>query len=180
MNWWQRDVSTLIGIIIILAAIVLFFGGVFIYSYFSASDIQNNIVPPITDSWTTYADKEYGFSMKFPDSWKGFYITGEIWTGNAINNYKQTYSGPLIVFRNPRTTSSQQWQDVPIMVFTPDVWEMVSGNNPTIAVSAAPIGPKKIGENSKYVFATPPRWYGFTDDLGWQEAVDIVKTFKAF
>ena len=66
------------------------------------------------------------------------------------------------------------------MVFTPDVWQMVSGNNPTVAISAAPIGPEEVGQNSKYVFATPPRWYGFTGAVGFQEAVNIVKTFKAF
>jgi hypothetical protein len=66
------------------------------------------------------------------------------------------------------------------MVFTHDQWNMVSGPNPTVAVSAAPIGPEKIGENAKYVFATPPRWYGFTDAIGFQEAVNIVKTFKAY
>ncbi|MCX6722630.1 MAG: hypothetical protein NT094_01005 [Candidatus Staskawiczbacteria bacterium] len=63
------------------------------------------------------------------------------------------------------------------MIFTPDVWQLVQEEK--IGVSAAPIPPAKIGENEKYIFATPPRWYGFTDDVGFQEAVDIVKTFSA-
>ena len=37
-----------------------------------------------------------------------------------------------------------------------------------------------IGQNTTSVFATPPRWYGFTDAVGFQEAVDAVKTLKAF
>ena len=52
-----------------------------------------------------------------------------------------------------------------------------------VAVSAAPIGPTKVGENSKYVFATPPRYIGFADSLNTQQTTEIdeiVKTFKAF
>ena len=67
------------------------------------------------------------------------------------------------------------------MVVTPDIWKLMAGDKmPQIAVSAAPIGPGKIGQNQKYIFATPPRWYGFTDALGGSEAANIVKTFKAF
>ncbi|MCX6718334.1 MAG: hypothetical protein NTY81_01880 [Candidatus Staskawiczbacteria bacterium] len=131
--------------------------------------------------WRNYKNNEYGFEMTFPDSWKGFTIDGsKLWHGNSLDNSNVKYDGPMIVFVNPKTTSKIQYQDIPIMVFTPDVWKMVNGENPIIAVSAAPIGPAKIGENSKYVFATPPRWYGFTDAVGFQEAVEIVKTFKAF
>jgi hypothetical protein len=64
------------------------------------------------------------------------------------------------------------------MVFTPSQWSLITSEK--LAVSAAPIGPSQIGQNAKYIFATPPRWYGFTDAVGWQEAVDIVKTFKTF
>ena len=38
-----------------------------------------------------------------------------------------------------------------------------------MSVSAAPIGPEELGQNTKYVFALPPRWIGFTDDIGWQD-----------
>ena len=33
-------------------------------------------------------------------------------------------------------------------------------------MSAAPIGPSKLGENAQFVFALPPRWIGFLDTLG--------------
>lgn len=128
-----------------------------------------------------FENKTYGFSMKFPNSWKGFYVEKSTWQGQKIDGGKVgEYKGVQLIFKNPQTTAEQLWQDIPIMIFTPEVWALVSGENPTVAVSAAPIGPEKIGENAKYVFATPPRWYGFTDAQGWQEAVDIVKTFKAF
>jgi hypothetical protein len=41
--------------------------------------------------------------------------------------------------------------------------------NDDMSVSAAPIEPSKLGQSSRYVFALPPRWIGFTDDLGWQD-----------
>jgi hypothetical protein len=189
----MKKVSILPGVATVLIATVILIGGAFYFQYLGMQQLeklQASVVQPVNptagpalsgvEGWKTYTDVQNGFELKFPDSWKGYSVVEQKWEGHVINNYQQTYSGPEIIIKNPQTTSAQQWQDIPIMVFTPDVWEMVSGNNPTVTVSAAPIGPQKIGENAKYVFATPPRWYGFTDDLGWQEAVDIVKTFKAF
>ena len=134
----------------------------------------------VSTIWKNYRNSEFGFQITFPDSWKGYTALKQQWQGYATGDSKKKYSGVLILIKNPQTTSSQKWQDIPIMVFTPELWGMVSGPNAVIAVSAAPIGPEKIGENAKYIFATPPRWYGFTDDMGWQEAVNIVKTFRAF
>ena len=142
-------------------------------------------VPPMdaTNYWQkTYMDGDYGFEITFTDSWKGYIVEEKRWEGVLMDvpDSEGPDYGPMFVFKNPKSTTEQRWQDIPIMIFTQDVWKMVDGPNPTVSVSAAPIGPAKIGENSKYVFATPPRWYGFTDDLGWEEAVEIVKTFKAF
>ncbi len=53
------------------------------------------------------------------------------------------------------------------MIFTPVQWKQVEDVD--MAVSAAPIGPSKLGQNSKYFFALPPRWIGFTDTLGQDE-----------
>jgi len=162
-------------ILAIIVVVVILAAGYFLY-YKSPSRVQ----APTTADWHTYRNTEYGFEITFPDSWKGYTVEVKNWEGHVIDNYQQTYTGPEIIIKNPQTTQTQQWQDIPIMVFTPDVWKMVSGNNPTVAVSAAPIGPAKIGENSKYVLATPPRWYGFTDAIGIDEALNIIKTFKAF
>jgi hypothetical protein len=62
------------------------------------------------------------------------------------------------------------------MVINKEVWKLIEEEK--IAVSAAPIGPAKVGENEKYIFATPPRWYGFSNAIGSQEAVDIGKLSK--
>ena len=174
----QKTISTALGILMIIIAVVIFFGGVFLYQYFS---LQNKKQVASVNSWKTYVNNEYGFKITFPDSWKGYKVENSSWSGWKINGGAEgDFRGLMIVFKNPQTTPQQPWQDIPIMVFTRDVWKMVSGNNPTVAISAAPIGPEEVGENSKYVFATPPRWYGFTDAIGFQEAVNIIKTFSAF
>ncbi|HQK63761.1 MAG TPA: hypothetical protein PLF16_01270 [Candidatus Staskawiczbacteria bacterium] len=132
----------------------------------------------LTENWKDYKNEEYGFSLTFPETWNGYSVEKQTWQGQLIGNTAKKYSGVQIVIKNPQTTATQAWQDIPIMVFNKEIWKLVEEEK--VAVSAAPIGPAKIGENANYVFATPPRWYGFTDAIGYQEAVDIVKTFKAF
>lgn len=185
-------------IIIIAIALILGAGGYFSYQhYFSQGKqvvctMEAKICPDGSSVGRTgpncdfalcpvgivYKNDEYSFEITLLNSWEGYSIAKQVWEGHVLDNYQQTYSGPEIIIKNPKTTPTQQWQDIPIMIFTPNVWQLILEEK--LAVSAAPIGPAKIGENSKYIFATPPRWYGFTDAIGFEEAVEIVKTFKAF
>jgi hypothetical protein len=167
--------KSLIVLLVIIVLVVVAVEGYVVYQNYLFSKVAPNL-----EAWKTYKNTELGFGMIFPDSWRGYTVVSQTWQGNAVDNFDQKYSGPEIVFKNPQTTPQQSYQDIPMMVFTKDQWSMVSGNNPTVAISAAPIGPAEVGQNAKYVFATPPRWYGFTDAIGFQEAVDIVKTFKTF
>ena len=158
-----------LGLIIIgLGAL---FSGFVLYQKYSAP----TLAPQVAD-WKNYTNNEYGFKLIFPESWKGYSVMKKTWTGQKLEE-SGTVSGVLLVFRNSHWTKQEHWQDIPIMIFTPEVWQLVEQEK--IAVSAAPIGPQKIGENKKYIFATPPRWYGFTDDKNWQEVVEIVKTFTS-
>jgi len=178
----RKEVSTLNGIIIIIVAAVIIFGGVFAYqNYYLANQQKDNLQTNNTSaSWKNYINNEYRFGITFPDSWKGYTVESSSWSGWKVDGSGKIgdYSGVKLIFKNPQTTPQQSWQDIPIMIFTPDVWELVQEEK--VGVSAAPIPPAEVGRNAKYVFATPPRWYGFTDDIGFQEAVEIVKTFKAF
>ena len=177
----RKEVSTIVGIIIVILATVVLFGGVFAYQYFVLEKInQVGAILPVIQipGLEVYKNSEYGFELTLTKSWHGFSTVKQSWLGWEVDTGKQKYSGIKIVIKNPKTTLGQKWQDIPIMVFTHDIWNLVDADK--ISVSAAPIGPAKIGENAKYVFATPPRWYGFTDDMGWGEAVEIIKTFKAF
>lgn len=178
MVWWQRDVSTVFGIIIVLVVAAAVFGGIFWFE--SSIKIPEVVTPNKALRQIIYKNTEYGFQILLPSSWQGYSVVKQNWEGHVIDNYEQTYSGPLILIRNPKWTEVAPWQDVPVMVFTPSVWAMVEGPNATVAVSAAPVGPGKMGENANYIFATPPRWVGFIDALGQDEAQNIVKTFKAF
>jgi len=191
----------IIALLIIIIGILLFFFANFLYQELASSikyytpvacTMEAKICPdgstvgrtgPTCEftqcpDWKNYKNNEFGFELTFPETWKGYSVIKQNWVGHVIDNYQQTYTGTEIIIKNPQTTATQQWQDIPIMVFTPDVWILMEQEK--VSVSAAPIPPAKIGENSKYVFATPPRWYGFTDAIGFQEAIDIVKTFKAF
>lgn len=123
-----------------------------------------------------YKNSQYGFELVLSDSWKGYSIINNTWNGFLANDSSKKFQGPEIIIRNPNWTEGQPWQDIPVMVFTKDEWQQVQAEN--LNVSAAPIGPSKLGENQNYVFALPPRWIGFTDALGQDEAVNITKTFK--
>mgnify|MGYP001599213296 CR=1 FL=1 len=62
-----RGVTTLTGIIIIIVVAVILFGGVFTYQYFFVKNNQNNE----TAILNTYTNDQYGFEIKYQDSFKG-------------------------------------------------------------------------------------------------------------
>jgi len=180
----QKHISTLIGVIIIIVIALISFGGVFAYKYFFAqkidSQLQNDITP--INQTTKYKNNEYGFEITFPNSWKNYSVEQRVWEGWIIDAPSEgpDYSGTMLIFKNPKLASENNFQGIPIMVITPDIWKLISEEK--VAVSTAPIGPTKIGQNEKYIFATPPRYIGFADDLNSQqinEVYEIVKTFKA-
>ncbi len=113
-----------------------------------------------------YRNSAYGFCFVLPESWKGYTIVSEQWSGTILSSGKAV-QGPQLLVRNPKWTAEKPYQDIPIMIFTPEEWQQVEAV--TISVSAAPIGPSELGRNSKYVFALPPRWIGFYDTLGQDE-----------
>ncbi|MCX6752388.1 MAG: hypothetical protein NTZ87_02715 [Candidatus Nomurabacteria bacterium] len=66
----QKQISTLVGIAIIIASIIVFLGGVFAYQHFVIQKIQQtNIVQPAdpTANWKTYTNTQRGFEIKYPD-----------------------------------------------------------------------------------------------------------------
>jgi hypothetical protein len=81
----QKGISTLIGILIIVVASVILFGGVFAYQYFATknndqlqvqsqqqvTNQQTNNNQPTNQiaGWKTYTNTQYGFEIKYPDGW---------------------------------------------------------------------------------------------------------------
>jgi len=167
------NIVLIIVIVAVVAAIVA--RGYFLYNRLSISQKQTASI--------IYKNDKYGFQITLPIKWASYTIVEQTWDGHEIDNYQKIYTGPELLIKNPTLATENKFQGIPVMVFTPGQWSLVSGNNPTVAVSAAPIGPGKIGENLKYIFATPPRYIGFADDLSleqYNEVQNIVKTFKGF
>jgi Antirepressor regulating drug resistance, predicted signal transduction N-terminal membrane component len=107
-----------------------------------------------------YKNTQYGFDFSLPESWKGYKIVSDQWTGTSNG---KTVNGPEIIIRNPLWTSSNTLQDIPIMVFTLSEWAAVvkgpsQKEGETLFIGAGPNGPTEIARNSKYVFALPFRY----------------------
>lgn len=83
-----------------------------------------------------------------------------------------TSLGPKISIRHPQWTAENPRQDILIMVFTTEQWNLVQ--NEKLSVGAAPIPPKELGRNNEYVFALPER-YNFSFLSGYEEVEDILE-----
>ena len=122
----------------------------------------------------TYTNSQYGFTFTLPASWQGYSIATTTWTGYApcLSGDCTTETGSQILIRNPQWTSENNWQPIPIMVFTLDQWNALLQEK--FSVSPAPVNPSELGHNANYVFALPAR-YDYAETEGWQE-VDAIMT----
>lgn len=127
-----------------------------------------------------YKNDQYGFSIALPNSWAGYSIVTDNWTGNMIDEPNSpNVNGPKILIRHPLWTAEKPYQDIPVMVFTPSQWNLITQEK--MAVSAAPIGPSELGRNANYIFALPAR-YNYAFPEGFEEVEKIIenKSFKAW
>jgi hypothetical protein len=123
-----------------------------------------------------YENTEYGFSFRLPESWKGYSIVTDKWVGTALEDSQTNeaaQTGPIISIRHPQWTSQNQRQDIPIMIFTLDQWNLLQQEK--FHIGAAPFGPSELGRNTKYVFALPAR-YNYAFPTGFEEVEDILKS----
>jgi hypothetical protein len=114
----QKGISTLAGLIIIIVAVIILFGGVFAYQYFGTSaqpqqsvNLANNYADSlgghnnqagpdggaITVGWKTYT--VYGISFKYPNDWGqpsvmqgGANLTISLNGNNVVFNIKSYYN----------------------------------------------------------------------------------------
>jgi len=117
-----------------------------------------------------YANEQYGFLFKLPVSWQDYSIIEDEWVGEV--NGKVTEEGPMLSIRHPEWTTEHPRQDIPIMIFTIEQWESMQSEK--FHIGAAPIGPKELARNEKYVFALPAR-YNFAFLPGYEEVEEIVE-----
>lgn len=121
-----------------------------------------------------YKNMQYGFSFQLPDSWKGYLLTSDQWKGFDIGTQSNVpvETGPLFSIRHPQWTAENPRQDIPIMTFTLSQWDSLQQRE--FHIGAAPIRPKELGRNSKYVFALPAR-YNFAFPTGYEEVEQILE-----
>jgi beta-lactamase regulating signal transducer with metallopeptidase domain len=117
-----------------------------------------------------YENTQYGFRFYLPETWRGYTIVEEQWKGTINEDTVET--GPQLLIRHPDWIRESPRQDIPIMVFTLEQWNALQ--NGSFFVSAAPIGPRKLGRNSSYVFALPAR-YNYAYQTGFEEVEEILE-----
>ncbi len=123
-----------------------------------------------------YKNNTYGFAVKLPDDWKGYKVSEDVWTGDAIDDQLGEHpyaTGTVISIHNPKWSGPNTYQDIPIMVFTTLQWNDLQADK--FHIGAAPIGPSELGRNSKYVFALPAR-YNFSFPAGYEEVDKIIQS----
>jgi hypothetical protein len=121
---------------------------------------------------TVYENQQYGFKISLPKSWDNYTVIKGKWEAFSINDtQKVTETGGTIYIRHPKWTSENQRQDIPIMIFNIEQWDLLQQDK--IHIGAAPIGPSELGRNSKYVFALPAR-YNYAFPTGYEEVEDII------
>lgn len=167
---------------VILIILVVFLAGVVGYFVLvkktSPSVPQTSTSTPITQSSTSsveYKNTEYGFSFfLLPENWKGYSIITSKWEGYTAGPRGDTTieEGPIISIRNPKWTSQNPRQDIPIMILTLNQWSSLQQEK--FHIGAAPIGPSELGRNAKYVFALPAR-YNFAFLTGFEEVQKILE-----
>lgn len=120
-----------------------------------------------------YDNTEYGFTFSLPKSWEGYQIVNDSWEGILVDHQQNKIVGPILSIRHPRWTEKTPRQDIPIMVFTLGQWSSLEKEE--FHIGTAPVPPKKLGQNDKYVFALPPR-YNFAFPEGYEEVENILET----
>lgn len=120
-----------------------------------------------------YRNTQYNFSFSLPVSWKGYSIVTDKWEGLAIGDGETVESGPMISIRHPQWTPENRQQDIPIMIFTLEQWNSLQQGK--FHIGAAPVGPKELDRNARYVFVLPAR-YNFAFPPGYEEVEEILES----
>jgi len=116
-----------------------------------------------------YEDTSYGFKFYLPETWKNYVIIEEQW--KSTNGSGTIETGPQLLIRHPKWSDKTPRQDIPIMIFTIKQWNALQKGE--FLVGVGPIGPSKLGRNSKYVFALPAR-YNYAFPTGFKEVEEII------
>ena len=143
------------------------------------TEAQNNDEATVSEyedtSSVIYKNTQYGFTFPLPESWKDYKIITREWEGLSLadlNEGEVVETGPMISIRHPKWTSEDQRQDIPMMIFTLDQWKSLEQEK--FHIGAAPMEPKELARNSKFVFALPAR-YNYAFPMGYEEVEKILE-----
>ncbi len=134
-----------------------------------------------------YHNAQYGLTFFLPASWKGYSVLIQEWDAPLYSADYQTEvgreHGPIIVLRNPHWRVDDQYQDIPIMVFTRSQWPAVERQR-CFPYAGGTIG--DLWHNRRYVFGLYNRYQnlaiqdnGGVEVKGVEEAVDIIERNRA-
>lgn len=154
--------------------ILLVLLGVGVYMYLGRTEVVPVVdeTPIVNEQQgaVTYRNNIYGFTVPLPDSWRGYSVTEK-----AQGSYLEIH------IIHPQSTAENPRMDVPVLVVPVATWNKwypvgapESGQHPF----AAPVPATERARNTKYVFATAPR-YNFSYLLGFEEVDEIVKKITA-
>jgi hypothetical protein len=124
-----------------------------------------------------YRNAKYDLMFYMPASWRGYSVLMERWEGITYSPDKDQdvvlADGPIIVLRNPLWKTNDQYQDIPIYIFTRQQWDdMHRGEFDAVGAGGVIY---ELWHNDKYVFGMHSRTFGFNDELKkWRETENIV------
>ncbi len=121
-----------------------------------------------TASTIEYRNTMYGLAVSLPTTWNGYAAATTAWTATTP---KGPLSGPLVTIAHPRSTVSSPRQDIPLMILTLDQWD--ASIKQDWSFGAAPIGPRELARNARYVVALPAR-YNYAFPAGFEEVESII------
>lgn len=158
--------------ILLLGYLRFFWGGAQRSPLVPTVDTQTSVdTPQNTTSPLVYTNTTYGFTVTLPASWEGY---------SSTVVQKDTPQGSYFEIHliHPQSTEQNPRMEVPILAIPIETWNTwyppanpESGQHPF----AAPVPATERARNTKYVFATAPR-YNFSYLPGWEEVDEIVKT----
>lgn len=192
----KKHISTTTGLLIVLAAAVIIGGGAIAYFYvmsptswdymgnrtavhksssantnINANSNANTNAAAVED-WKTYTNSKYGFTMTFPEAWKGYRV------------FETTLSDGSIALYVAVPTTDATWKEekiddgyaslFAISVLTPEQW--------TAAQAAGGPMDTYITKNSQYVFTWSPGQAAPTDLIDKYgktlKPADVIETFE--
>ncbi len=161
---------------IFIILVILIAGVILILGLKNSGTNTTTATTTVSTSSIIYTNNTFGFNVTLPKSWEGYTISNDVWTGYKIDDQIGNVpyaTGTVVSIHNPKWTGSNSYQDIPIMVFTIEQWNLIKEEK--MSVGAAPIPPSELARNSKYVFALPAR-YNYAYPTGFEEVDQIIQS----